>query len=89
MHAGDFETVSTKTIFKIHPHDGEQSNETAEGFSGGELIGGTILDKDASGTTLLEMGEEEPEYIKITLPSEDGEDMTLWLYHAEIFSDGA
>jgi len=47
-HLADFENTDTKHIFKVHDHDGEKKGETTEGFTGGEISKGTILDKDES-----------------------------------------
>ena len=89
MHNADFEQTEAKTLFHIHPHDGEHVHETAAGMTEGELSGGSVLDKDAStaGTAFLETEPED--YIKITLPQEEGDDITLWLYRTTIYNDGA
>ena len=88
MHFADFQVTEDKHLFKIHDHTGEHSNETAEVYSGGEIAKGTLLDHDEpKKATFLQ--QEPEEYIKITLPREDGEDMHLLLYRTQIFAAGA
>ena len=90
MHFSDFEKTDTKQLFHIHEHDGEHKDETTEGYSGGEISKGTVLDKDESKHAAF-LQQEPEDYIKITLPIEDDdtEDLTLLLYRTQIWADGA
>ena len=47
-HAEDFSKTECKKLFNIHPHDGEHANETANGYTDGEITQGIILDKAES-----------------------------------------
>jgi hypothetical protein len=78
-HWTDFENIESTNLFHVHDHGEGHESETAAGYSEGELSNGTVLDKDASHAAFLEMNEPE-DYLKITLPQEEGDDITLWLY---------
>ena len=87
-HAEIFADLPSKNFFHVHAHDGEHANETADGYTDGEIPKGTILDKDESThAAFLETAPED--YIKITLPREDGDDINLLLYRTQIFAKGA
>ena len=87
-HAEIFADLPSKNFFHVHAHDGEHANETANGYTDGEIPKGTILDKDESThNAFLETAPED--YIKITLPVEGEADITLLLCRYKIFSEGA
>ena len=47
-HTKEFENLPSKNLFHVHSHTGLHANETADGYTNGEIPKGTILDKDES-----------------------------------------
>jgi len=86
-HAGDFEGKESKELFHVHDHT-PGDGEDAPTKTGGEISGGTLLDKEESHAAIFLQQDEPEEYMKIHLPREDGDDVTLLLYKTDIWAEG-
>ena len=90
-HDADFADLDVTSAFAFHPTIAGSANTTHQ-KTGGYLEGGTILDrrqppkKSAGMATELETPQE---YIRYSIPQENGEDMVLRLFRTKVYSVGA
>ena len=83
MHSADFENLATTSLLELHKATFLETPET-----NGDLIGATYLDrKDPDGGRRL--AEETPEFMLFNIPQQNGDNMILQLFRAQVYATDA